>query len=60
MYEPEPKEIARLFTEWEAAADRDPAAMGQLWKGWRDDRLDIWNGYREIWRPSSFSKSSLS
>ncbi|HEV2027047.1 MAG TPA: hypothetical protein VGS16_00770 [Candidatus Dormibacteraeota bacterium] len=35
-------------------ADRDQAAMGQLWEEWRDEKLDVWNGYREIWRPNPF------
>jgi hypothetical protein len=29
--------------------DRPQAAMGQLWEEWRDDKLDVWNGYRNIW-----------
>jgi hypothetical protein len=28
--------------------------MGQLWEEWRDEKLDVWNGYREIWRPNPF------
>ena len=35
-------------------ADRDQAAMGRLWEEWRDEKLDVWNGYREIWRPNPF------
>ena len=45
---------SQIVHEWEAAGDRDQAAMGQRWEGWRDNKLDIWNGYREIWRPNSF------
>ena len=35
-------------------ADRNQAAMGRLWEEWRDDKLDVWNGHREIWRPDPF------
>jgi hypothetical protein len=35
-------------------ANRDQAAMGQLWEEWRDAKLDVWNAYREIWRPNPF------
>jgi hypothetical protein len=28
--------------------DRNQAAMGQLWDEWRNEKLDVWNGYRDI------------
>jgi hypothetical protein len=34
--------------------DRDQAAMGQLWEEWRDEKLDLWNGYKAIWAGNPF------
>ncbi len=31
------------------AGQLDMAAMGCLWEEWRDDFLDVRNGYRDVW-----------
>jgi hypothetical protein len=31
-------------------ANRDQMAMGQLWEEWRDEKLGVLNGYRDVWR----------
>jgi hypothetical protein len=38
--------------------NRAQAAMGQLWEEWRDDKLGLLNGYRDVWRsPDPFYDS---
>jgi hypothetical protein len=50
------EELSDNDVDWHGRpiGDRDQAAMGQLWEEWRDDKLDVWNGYRGIWRPNPF------
>jgi hypothetical protein len=44
--------IASSETDWHGRpiGNRDHAAMGQLWEEWRDDKLGVLNGYRDVWR----------
>ena len=50
------EELEENDVDWHGrpVADKDQSAMGQLWEEWRDEKLDIWNGYRAVWRPDPF------
>lgn len=45
------EEVENNDVDWHGRpiGDQDQAAMGQLWEEWRDEKLDVWNGYREVW-----------
>ena len=45
------EEVENNDVDWHGRpiGDRDQAAMGQLWEEWRDEKLDVWNGYRDVW-----------
>jgi len=45
------EEVAENDVDWHGrpVGDRAQSAMGQLWEEWRDDKLDRWNGYRDVW-----------
>ena len=45
------EEMAENEVDWHGrpVEDRAQSAMGQLWEEWRDDKLDLWNGYKTIW-----------
>ena len=45
------EEVENNDVDWHGRAigDRAQAAMGQLWEEWRDEKLDVWNGYRDVW-----------
>ena len=45
------EEVENNDVDWHGhpIGDRNQAAMGQLWEEWRDEKLDVWNGYRDIW-----------
>jgi hypothetical protein len=46
-------DVANSDRDWHGRpiGNRDQAAMGQLWEEWRDDKLGVLNGYREVWQP---------
>jgi hypothetical protein len=50
------EELEENDVDWHGrpVTDRDQSAMGQLWEEWRDEKLDVWNGYRAVWRPDPF------
>jgi hypothetical protein len=50
------EELEENDVDWHGrpVAEKDQSAMGQLWEEWRDDKLDVWNGYRAVWRPDPF------
>lgn len=51
-------ETAEVDWHGRPVANRDQAAMGQLWEEWRDDKLGVLNGYRDVWRsPDPFYDS---
>lgn len=51
-------ETARQDWHGRPIGDRNQAAMGQLWEEWRDDKLGVLNGYRDVWRsPDPFYDS---
>jgi hypothetical protein len=54
------EEMAENQVDWHGRPieDRDQAAMGQLWEEWRDEKLDLWNGYKEIWAGNPFFDAS--
>jgi hypothetical protein len=56
------EEMAENEVDWHGrpVGDRDQAAMGQLWEEWRDEKLDLWNGYKEIWAGPDELSSYLS
>ncbi|HVC75343.1 MAG TPA: hypothetical protein VND96_02380 [Candidatus Micrarchaeaceae archaeon] len=51
-------ETAEVDWHGRPIGNRDQAAMGQLWEEWRDDKLGVLNGYRDVWRsPDPFYDS---
>jgi hypothetical protein len=54
------RDIETAEVDWHGRpiGNRDQAAMGQLWEEWRDDKLGVLNGYRDVWRsPDPFYDS---
>jgi hypothetical protein len=45
--------VANSEVDWHGRpiGNRQQAAMGQLWEEWRDDKLGVLNGYRDVWQP---------
>jgi len=45
------EEVENNDVDWHghSIGDRNQAAMGQLWEEWRDEKLDVWNAYRDVW-----------
>lgn len=45
--------VADSEVDWHGRpiGNRQQAAMGQLWEEWRDDKLGVLNGYRDVWQP---------
>lgn len=51
------KELESNRLDWHGRPvdNRDQAAIGMLWEEWRDNVLDRWNGYRDVWiHPDEF------
>ena len=50
------EEMAENEVDWHGrpVGDRDQSAMGQLWEEWRDEKLDLWNAFKEIWAGNPF------
>jgi hypothetical protein len=45
------EELVENDVDWHGrpTQNKDQTAIGQLWEEWRDDKLDLWGGYKEIW-----------
>jgi len=51
-------DTAELDWHGRPVGNREQAAMGQLWEEWRDDKLGVLNGYRDVWQsPDPFYDS---